>query len=82
MQTKTEYVSDFYVDVKENGKTYKYILNNPSFTAYLKVVKKDVQTKKTVLKAGTTYQIFKVDENGKENHRKTDLTAMVIRLKL
>lgn len=63
---ETEYVSDFYVDVKENGKTYKYILNNPSFTAYLKVVKKDVQTKKTVLKAGTTYQIFKVDENGKE----------------
>ena len=63
---ETEYVSDFYVDVKENGKTYKYILNNPSFTAYLKVVKKDAQTKKTVLKAGTTYQIFKVDENGKE----------------
>ena len=63
---ETEYVSDFYVDVKENGKTYKYILNNPSFTAYLKVVKKDAQTKKTVLKAGTTYQIFKVDKNGKE----------------
>lgn len=63
---ETEYVSDFYVDVKENGKTYKYILNNPSFTAYLKVVKKDAQTKKTVLKAGTTYQIFKVGENGKE----------------
>ena len=63
---ETEYVSDFYVDVKENGKTYKYILNNPSFTAYLKVVKKDAQTKKTVLKVGTTYQIFKVDENGKE----------------
>lgn len=63
---ETEYVSDFLVDVKENGKTYKYILNNPSFTAYLKVVKKDAQTKKTVLKAGTTYQIFKVDENGKE----------------
>ena len=63
---ETEYVSDFLVDVKENGKTYKYILNNPSFTAYLKVVKKDAQTKKTVLKAGTTYQIFKVDESGKE----------------
>ena len=63
---ETEYVSDFYVDVKENGKTYKYILNNPSFTAYLKVVKKDAQTKKTVLKAGTTYQIFKVNENGNE----------------
>ena len=63
---ETEYVSDFYLDVKENGETYKYILNNPSFTAYLKVIKKDAQTKKTVLKAGTTYQIFSVDKNGNE----------------
>lgn len=63
---ETEYVSDFYVDVKENGEIYKYILNNPSFMAYLKVVKKDAQTKQTVLKAGTTYQIFSLDENGNE----------------
>ena len=63
---ETEYVSDFYVDVKENGETYKYILNNPSFMAYLKVVKKDAQTKQTVLKAGTTYQIFSLDEKGNE----------------
>ena len=62
----TEYVADFYVDVTQNGKTYKYILNNPEFTAYLKVVKKDAQTKQTVLKAGTTYQIFKLDEDGNE----------------
>lgn len=62
----TEKCSDFYVNVKENGKTYKYLLNNPEFNAYLKIVKKDSKTNQTVLKAGTTYQIYKVDKDGKE----------------
>ena len=57
---------DFYVNVKENGKTYKYLLNNPEFNAYLKIVKKDSKTHQTVLKKGTTYQIYKVNENGSE----------------
>jgi hypothetical protein len=63
---ETEFCPDFYVDVKENGKTYKYYLNNPIFHAYLKIVKKDSQTKKTVLKAGTTYQIYKLSDDGTE----------------
>ena len=54
------------MNVKENGKTYKYLLNNPEFNAYLKIVKKDSKTNQTVLKAGTTYQIYKVDKDGKE----------------
>ena len=62
----TEKCPDFYVNVKENGKTYKYLLNNPEFNAYLKIVKKDSKTHQTVLKAGTTYQIYKVDKDGKE----------------
>ena len=62
----TEKCPDFYVNVKENGKTYKYLLNNPEFNAYLKIVKKDSKTNQTVLKAGTTYQIYKVDKDGKE----------------
>lgn len=62
----TEKCPDFYVNVKENGRTYKYLLNNPEFNAYLKIVKKDSKTNKTVLKAGTTYQIYKVDKDGKE----------------
>lgn len=64
--TNTEKCPDFYVNVKENGKTYKYLLNNPEFNAYLKIVKKDSKTNQTVLKAGTTYQIYKVDKDGKE----------------
>lgn len=63
---ETEYCPDFYVDIKEQGKTYKYLLNNPEFTAYLKIVKKDAQTKKTVLKPNTTYQIYKVNDDGTE----------------
>lgn len=62
----TEKCPDFYVNVEEHGKTYKYLLNNPEFTAYLKIVKKDSRTKETVLKAGTTYQIYKVESDGNE----------------
>lgn len=64
--TNTEKCPDFYVNVKENGKTYKYLLNNPEFNAYLKIVKKDSKTHQTVLKKGTTYQIYKVNEDGCE----------------
>ena len=62
----TEKCPDFYVNVKEKGKTYKYLLNNPEFNAYLKIVKKDSKTHQTVLKKGTTYQIYKVNEDGSE----------------
>lgn len=62
----TEKCPDFYVNVKENGKTYKYLLNNPEFNAYLKIVKKDSKTHQTVLKKGTTYQIYKVNKDGSE----------------
>ena len=62
----TEKCPDFYVNVKENGRTYKYLLNNPEFNAYLKIVKKDSKTHQTVLKKGTTYQIYKVNEDGSE----------------
>ena len=62
----TEKCPDFYVNVTEHGKTYHYLLNNPEFTAYLKIVKKDSRTHQTVLKSGTTYQIYSVDKDGKE----------------
>ena len=65
-EDNTEKCPDFYVNVTENGKTYQYLLNNPEFTAYLKIVKKDSKTHQTVLKKGTTYQIYKVDDEGKE----------------
>ena len=63
---ETQFCPDFSVDVKKNGETYKYLLNNPEFTAYLKIVKKDSKTKQTVLKSGTTYQIYKLAADGTE----------------
>lgn len=66
----TEKVADFDIEVGKNGesdnhKKLTYYLNNNIFKAYLRIVKKDGHTKKTVLKPGTTYQIYQVAD-GKE----------------
>lgn len=60
------HVNDFEVAVTENGKVYTYPLNNKLFKAYLKILKKDKQTEKQVLKPRTAYQIYKVTEDGEE----------------
>lgn len=60
------HVDDFEVEVTENGKVYTYPLNNKLFKAYLRILKKDKQTEKQVLKAGTAYKIYKVTEDGEE----------------
>lgn len=60
---KIEDKTDIIID--ETGKTYTFSMNNNLFKAYLRITKKDGNTKKDVLKAGTTYQIYKLD-NGKE----------------
>lgn len=50
------------VEVTENGKTYLYPMNNNMFKAYLRILKKDGNTDKQVLKSGTTYQIYNVTD--------------------
>ncbi|MBR1865739.1 MAG: hypothetical protein IJ801_04460 [Lachnospiraceae bacterium] len=59
-------VKDFNVEVTEAGKTYTYPLNNKLFKTYLRILKKDGNTEKQVLKAGTTYQIYQVTAEGEE----------------
>ncbi len=59
-------VDDFPVEVTENGKTYTYPMDNLIFKAYLRILKKDGNTEKQVLKPGTTYQIYKVTDEGEE----------------
>lgn len=59
-------VKDFEVEVTEAGKTYSYTLNNKLFKAFLRIVKKDGNTEKQVLKSGTTYQIYKVNGDEEE----------------
>lgn len=60
------FVEDFYVKVNENGKTYSYPMNNELFKAYLRILKKDDNTEKQVLKPGTAYQIYKVTDDGEK----------------
>ena len=36
-----ELMPDFEVQINENGKCYKYLINNANFAAYLKIVKVD-----------------------------------------
>ncbi len=54
------------VEVTQNGKTYLYPMNNNLFKAYLRILKKDGNTEKQVLKPGTTYQIYKVTDDGEK----------------
>lgn len=60
------YVEDFQAEVTENGKTYSFPMDNIIFKAYLRILKKDGSTEKQVLKPGTTYQIYKVTDDGEQ----------------
>lgn len=53
------------IDSSDKVETQIFNMNNNLFKAYLRIIKKDGNTKKDVLKAGTAYQIYKV-EDGKE----------------
>lgn len=53
------------INNSEIVETKTFYMNNNLFKAYLRIIKKDGNTKKDVLKAGTTYQIYKI-EDGKE----------------
>ena len=60
------HVDDFDVEITENGKVYTYLLNNKLFKAYLKILKKDKQTEKQVLKPRTAYKIYRVTDDGEK----------------
>ena len=59
----TEFIADFDVFVNDNGKTYKYLINNASLESYVKIVKIDSETGKQTPYAGAGFQIY--DPNGK-----------------
>ena len=59
----TEFIADFDVFVNDNGKTYKYLINNASLESYVKIVKIDSETGKQIAYAGAGFQIY--DPNGK-----------------
>ncbi len=58
-----ELIPAFTVSITEHGKTYKYLINNEEFKAYLKIVKTDAETGKTIPYAGAVFEIYDPDGN-------------------
>lgn len=54
----TEFIKDFDVFINENGKTYKYLINNAGLESYVKIVKVDSETGKQIPYAGAGFQIY------------------------
>ena len=60
---ETEFMKDFTVFISENGKTYKYLINNAPYQAYIKVVKADAETGKIIPLTGAGFEIYDADGN-------------------
>lgn len=53
-----EMIADFDVFINEDGKTYKFLINNSNFESYVKVVKLDAETGKQIPYAGAGFEIY------------------------
>lgn len=53
-----ELLKPFDVFVSENGETYRYLINNAEFFSYVKVVKVDSTTGKTIPASGIGFHIY------------------------
>ena len=60
----TEFIADFDVNISENEQTYRYLINNAKFESYIKVVKVDSETGKTIPYEGAGFEIY--DSNGQK----------------
>ena len=60
----TEFIADFDVNISENRQTYRYLINNAEFESYVKVVKVDSETGKTIPYEGAGFEIY--DSNGQK----------------
>ena len=58
-----EFIFDFDVVINTDGQTYRYLINNANFESYVKVIKKDAETGKTIPYVGAGFQIY--DPDGK-----------------
>lgn len=56
-----ELMKDFDVFIASDGQTYRYLMNNADFESYIKVVKVDAETGKTIHYAGAGFQIYNPD---------------------
>ena len=61
-----ELIEDFEVKISKNEKIYRYILNNKEFESYIKLVKIDGETGKTVTLNSATFSLYKLNEKNNE----------------
>ena len=58
---ETEFMKDFTVFVSQEGQVYKYLINNAPYSAYIKVVKADKETGKTIALSGAGFEIYNAE---------------------
>lgn len=56
-----EMIKDFDVFINEDGKIYKFLINNSNFESYVKVVKLDAETGEQIPYAGAGFEIYNSD---------------------
>lgn len=52
-----ELTEPFDVSITEDGKVYRYIINNADFKSYVEIVKKDAETGKVIPAAGIAFKV-------------------------
>ncbi len=53
-----EFIKDFDVFIAKDSQTYRHLINNAPFESYIKVVKVDAESGKTIPYAGAGFQIY------------------------
>ena len=56
-----ELMKDFDVFIAKDGEIYRYLINNANFESFIKVIKVDAETGKTIPYAGAGFQIYRPD---------------------
>ena len=56
-------MDDFDVYISENDNIYRYIINNAVFKSFIRIVKKDAETGKTIPLSGSAFNIYDPDGN-------------------
>ncbi len=56
-----ELMPDFDVFIAKDGETYRYLINNANFESFIKVIKVDAESGKTIPYAGAGFQIYRPD---------------------
>ncbi|MCC8022729.1 MAG: hypothetical protein LIO46_02960 [Clostridiales bacterium] len=58
-----ELLGDFDVYISQDGEVYRYLINNANFYSYIKIVKTDAETGRTIPYAGAGFRIYDPDGN-------------------